>query len=335
MVISSASLLVLASAAASTIRPPTPPARLRGWWTGVGGYSSFTCHRWGGNWSTSMARGGGCCWWWLWLWLWLFRCRWSCSTWLCLLACSDGSKVGLAIGRYSGSSRPCLYRTPHALHSVLRPSGPSRHCGVDDDPQCRHCFADFRGRHGFLDESAEAAAFFFFFFFLTRYTAGAGAGAGGGAGASAGSVLGRGGGFPRFRGFFLTSAPAALSRTPQALQSVPCPIGPDLHCGVTAAPHCRHNLALFAGLSSTAAGVDDGELEGPPARRLGTEAETAARLAPDGGVQAGNGDGQGEPRRREREHVAGAPSDSPSPPPVAMADADRRVLGSNPGGCAA
>jgi hypothetical protein len=77
---------------------------------------------------------------------------------------------------------------------VLRPSGPSRHCGVDDDPQCRHCFADFEGRHGFL---AEAAAFFFFFF-LTRYTAGAGAGAG------AGCVLGRGGGLSRFRGFFLT-----------------------------------------------------------------------------------------------------------------------------------
>ena len=126
-----------------------------------------------------------------WCWPWLFRCRWSCITWLCLLACSDGSKVGLASGRYSGSNRPCLYRTPHALHSVLRPSGPSRHCGVDDDPQCKHCFADFGGRHGFLAEAD-------FFFFLTRYTAGASGGA------AAGTVLGGGGGLPRFRGFFLT-----------------------------------------------------------------------------------------------------------------------------------
>jgi hypothetical protein len=111
------------------------------------------------------------------------------------LACSDGSKVGLASGRYSGSSRPCLYRTPHALHSVLRPSGPSRHCGVDDDPQCRHCFADFGGHHGFFAEATEAGVFFLFFF-LTRYTAGAG---GGGAGIGDG-----GGGLPCFRGLFLT-----------------------------------------------------------------------------------------------------------------------------------
>ena len=88
------------------------------------------------------------------------------------MACSDGSKVGLASGRYSGSSRPCLYRTPHALHSVLRPIGPSRHCGVDDDPQCRHRFADFRGRHGFF-LGVFGAFFFFVFFFLTRNTAGA------------------------------------------------------------------------------------------------------------------------------------------------------------------
>jgi hypothetical protein len=65
----------------------------------------------------------------------------------------------------------------------------------------------------------------------------------------------------------------------------------------------------------------------------------AAPLAPDGGVQAGDGDGQGQRRRREREHVAGGPShSSPQPPPsmslVALVAADRRVLGSNPGGCA-
>jgi hypothetical protein len=69
--------------------------------------------------------------------------------------------------------------------------GPSRHCGVDDDPQCKHCFADFGGRHGFLAEAD-------FFFFLTRYTAGASGGA------AAGTVLGGGEGLPRFRGFFLS-----------------------------------------------------------------------------------------------------------------------------------
>lgn len=39
-------------------------------------------------------------------------------------------KVGLHAGRYSGSRRPDLYRTPHALHRVFAPSGPARHCGV-------------------------------------------------------------------------------------------------------------------------------------------------------------------------------------------------------------
>jgi hypothetical protein len=83
----------------------------------------------------------------------------------------------------------------------------------------------------------------------------------------------------------------------------------------------------------------DGEPEGPPARRMATVADMAAPLAPDGGVQAGDDDGQGQRRRREREHVAGGPShSSPRPPPsmspVALVAADRRVLGSNPGGCA-
>jgi hypothetical protein len=83
----------------------------------------------------------------------------------------------------------------------------------------------------------------------------------------------------------------------------------------------------------------DGEPEGPPARRMATVADMAAPLALDGGVQAGDDDGQGQRRRREREHVAGGAShSSPRPPPsmspVALVAADRRVLGSNPSGCA-
>ena len=30
-----------------------------------------------------------------------------------------------------------MYRTPHALHNVLRPSGPLRHCGVVVVPHCK------------------------------------------------------------------------------------------------------------------------------------------------------------------------------------------------------
>lgn len=46
--------------------------------------------------------------------------------------------VGLAAGRYSGTSRPDLYLTPQALHSVFGPIGPVRHCGVFSDAQCVH-----------------------------------------------------------------------------------------------------------------------------------------------------------------------------------------------------
>lgn len=46
--------------------------------------------------------------------------------------------MGLAAGRYSGTSRPDLYRTPHALHSVFGPIGPVLHCGVFSDAQWRH-----------------------------------------------------------------------------------------------------------------------------------------------------------------------------------------------------
>lgn len=48
------------------------------------------------------------------------------------------TNVGLAAGRYSGTSRPDLNLTPHALHSVFGPSGPVRHCGVFSDAQCVH-----------------------------------------------------------------------------------------------------------------------------------------------------------------------------------------------------
>lgn len=46
--------------------------------------------------------------------------------------------MGLAAGRYSGTSRPDLYRTPHALHNVFGPIGPVLHCGVFSEAQWRH-----------------------------------------------------------------------------------------------------------------------------------------------------------------------------------------------------
>jgi hypothetical protein len=55
-----------------------------------------------------------------------------------LLECSSGEKVGLLSGRYSGTRPPFLYRTPHALHRVDGPFGPSRHFGVSVVPQCEH-----------------------------------------------------------------------------------------------------------------------------------------------------------------------------------------------------
>lgn len=56
----------------------------------------------------------------------------------CELECLAGTNVGLAAGRYSGTNRPDLKRTPHALHNVFGPIGPLRHCGVLSDPQCKH-----------------------------------------------------------------------------------------------------------------------------------------------------------------------------------------------------
>lgn len=57
--------------------------------------------------------------------------RWEFECWV-------STNVGLAAGRYSGTSRPDLYRTPHALHRVFGPKGPVRHCGVFSEAQCVH-----------------------------------------------------------------------------------------------------------------------------------------------------------------------------------------------------
>uniref|UniRef100_A0A7N0V891 Uncharacterized protein n=1 Tax=Kalanchoe fedtschenkoi TaxID=63787 RepID=A0A7N0V891_KALFE len=62
----------------------------------------------------------------------------SSNTLRCELECFVWTKVGLEAGRYSGTSRPDLYRTPQALHSVFGPIGPVRHCGVLSVWQCRH-----------------------------------------------------------------------------------------------------------------------------------------------------------------------------------------------------
>lgn len=64
--------------------------------------------------------------------------RRSSITFRCELECWVRTKVGLAAGRYSGTSRPDLYRTPQALHNVLGPNGPVRHWGVFSDAQCEH-----------------------------------------------------------------------------------------------------------------------------------------------------------------------------------------------------
>jgi hypothetical protein len=64
--------------------------------------------------------------------------RRSSSTLRCEFECLDTTKVGLAAGLYSGTSRPDLYLTPQALHRVFGPIGPVRHCGVLSVSQCRH-----------------------------------------------------------------------------------------------------------------------------------------------------------------------------------------------------
>ncbi|KAL6971008.1 hypothetical protein U1Q18_030689 [Sarracenia purpurea var. burkii] len=46
--------------------------------------------------------------------------------------------VRLAADLYSGTSRPDMYRTPHALQSVFGPIGSIRHYGVLSVAQCKH-----------------------------------------------------------------------------------------------------------------------------------------------------------------------------------------------------
>ncbi|PON57723.1 hypothetical protein TorRG33x02_293110 [Trema orientale] len=65
-------------------------------------------------------------------------CRRSSMTFRCEFECWVRTNVGLAAGRYSGTSRPDLYLTPQALHSVFGPIGPVRHWGVFSDAQCVH-----------------------------------------------------------------------------------------------------------------------------------------------------------------------------------------------------
>ncbi|PON61179.1 hypothetical protein PanWU01x14_147690 [Parasponia andersonii] len=65
-------------------------------------------------------------------------CRRSSMTFRCEFECWVRTNVGLAAGRYSGTSRPDLYLTPQALQSVLGPIGPVRHWGVFSDAQCVH-----------------------------------------------------------------------------------------------------------------------------------------------------------------------------------------------------
>lgn len=103
-------------------------------------------------------------------------CRRSSSTFRCELECFVSTKVGLAAGRYSGTSRPDLYLTPQALHSVFGPMGPVRHCGVLSVAQCRH----FRPSPG-LPAPPSGFSFFFgaaFRVFLPTVDAAGGSGCG-------------------------------------------------------------------------------------------------------------------------------------------------------------
>lgn len=77
-------------------------------------------------------------------------------TFLWEFECRDGTNVGLAAGRYSGNRRPDRYRTPHALHRVFGPIGPSLHCGVSVTSQCVHFL--------FMDSTATGICDDFFLF---------------------------------------------------------------------------------------------------------------------------------------------------------------------------
>lgn len=65
-------------------------------------------------------------------------CRRSSITFLWELECWFSTNVGLAAGLYSGTRRPDLCLTPHALQRVFGPSGPVLHCGVFSEAQCVH-----------------------------------------------------------------------------------------------------------------------------------------------------------------------------------------------------
>lgn len=92
------------------------------------------------------------------------------STFLWELECTEGTKVGLAAGRYSGKSRPDLYRTPQALQRVFGPIGPALHCGVFVISQCKHFLTPCEG--GVCcspsTEPNGTDAFIFFFFLCSE-----------------------------------------------------------------------------------------------------------------------------------------------------------------------
>lgn len=85
-------------------------------------------------------------------------------TFLWELECNDGTNVGLAAGRYSGNSRPDLYRTPHALQRLLGPIGPALHCGVFVISQCMHFLTLCDGGFWFIATGADGSNIFTFFF---------------------------------------------------------------------------------------------------------------------------------------------------------------------------
>lgn len=99
------------------------------------------------------------------------------------------------------------------------------------------------------------------------------------------------------------SEPTALRRTPQALQSVLLPIGPDLHCGVSTASQFRHLLALFAALLP--ASSSPGSTGGGGATTTTTRATPSSSLT---GFLAGGGGGGGGGRKtgsRKAHHAMG------------------------------
>lgn len=77
------------------------------------------------------------------------------------MECLVSTNVGLAAGRYSGTSLPDLYLTPHALQRVFGPMGPVRHCGVLSVAQWRHFRPSPLLPMPAATAAAAAASFFF------------------------------------------------------------------------------------------------------------------------------------------------------------------------------